>query len=304
MSPDGRSIERAAEKRHSYWWIVLPLAGLIFCIRPFLTLFVFQPTRVLVRTPEAYGLPFEDVIITASDGVKINGWFVPALEPRGTLLFFHGNAGNISHRLESIEIFRDLGFSVFIIDYRGYGKSEGRPSVSGVAEDAAAAWKYLTDERRISPDGIVVFGRSLGGAVAMQLMRRVKPRALILESTFSSLPEMIGIPFLVPAARFIAGDVFNSAKAALALTVPALCLHSPDDGVVPYRLGRRLYESVASEKTFTELHGGHGSGFLESIDIYRPALDEFLTRHFGEMKSTPPRNRNDLKLPKSLSSFF
>ena len=281
-----QSIEKAAKKRRSSWWLVLLLAGLLFFFRPLLMLFVFQPTRVLIRTPEAYGLPFEDVTITASDGVKINGWFVPAPEPRGTLLFFHGNAGNISRRLDSIEIFRDLGFSVFIIDYRGYGKSEGRPSFSGVAEDAEAAWRYLTDERRIPPDGIVVFGRSLGGAVAMQLMRRVKPRALILESTFSSLPEMIRIPFLVPATRFVAGDVFNSAEAALALTVPTLCLHSPDDGIVPYRLGRRLYESVASEKTFVELHGGHNSGFLESIDIYRPALDEFLTRHFGEMKST------------------
>jgi fermentation-respiration switch protein FrsA (DUF1100 family) len=231
-------------------------------------------------TPDAYGLPFEDIMLATSDGVRINGWYVPAPEPRGTLLFFHGNAVNISHRMDSIYIFHDLGFSVFIVDYRGYGRSEGRPSISGVTEDAIAAWRYLTDERGIPPDKIVVFGRSIGGAVAMQLMRHAKPRALILESTFSSLPEMVRVPFLVPAVRLIIGDVFNSAEIASALTVPTLCLHSPDDNIVPYSLGRRLYESVAGEKTFVELRGDHNTGFLESMDAYHSALDKFFTEHF------------------------
>jgi fermentation-respiration switch protein FrsA (DUF1100 family) len=257
------------------------LVVLVFSIRPLLPWIVFRPTREHVRTPEAYGLEFEDVTLVTSDGVKLSGWYVPAPEARGTLLFFHGNAGNISHRLDSIEIFHYLGLSVFIVDYRGYGKSEGRRSIPGVTEDALSAWRYLTEERGISPDDIVMFGRSVGGAIAMQLMRYVTPRALILESTFSSLPEMIRVPFLVPAVRFIIGDVFNSAEIASELTVPALFFHSPDDGNVPYRLGRRLYEAAAGEKTFVEISGGHNEGFLESIDVYRPALDEFFTKHFG-----------------------
>ncbi|MDR1138089.1 MAG: lysophospholipase [Synergistaceae bacterium] len=272
---------KPAKRRFCSLWLVLLLVVLVLSIRPLLPWIVFRPGREIIYTPESYGLPFEDVTLTASDGVKINGWYVPAPKPRGTLLFFHGNAGNISHRLDSIDIFNNLGFSVFIVDYRGYGKSEGRPSIPGVTEDAIAAWKYLTVEREISPDRIVVFGRSVGGAVAMQLMRHAKPRALILESTFSSLPEMARLSFLIPVARFIIGDVFNSAEIASDLTVPVLCLHSPDDNIVPYRLGRRLYESVASEKTFVELHGDHNIGFLESIDIYRPALDKFFTDYFG-----------------------
>jgi fermentation-respiration switch protein FrsA (DUF1100 family) len=275
---------KLAKKGYSAWWLALLLVGLIFSARWLLLWIVFRPSREHYGAPEAYGMPYEDVTLVTSDGVKLNGWYVPAPEARGTLLFFHGNAGNISHRLDSIEIFHYLGLSVFIVDYRGYGKSEGRRSISGVTEDAISAWKYLTDERKISPDDIVVFGRSVGGAVAMQLMRRVTPRALILESTFSSLPEMIRVPLLAPAARFVVGDVFNSAEIASALTVPTLCLHSPDDGIVPYRLGRRLYESVAAEKSFVELSGGHNEGFLESTDVYRPALDKFLTKHFGEMK--------------------
>ncbi|MDR3076963.1 MAG: lysophospholipase, partial [Synergistaceae bacterium] len=247
---------------------VLFLLAFLFSMRFMLPFMAFRPTRDITKTPGAYGMAFEDVTLTTSDGVAINGWFVPAPNERGTLLFFHGNAGNISGRLDSIEIFRDLGLSVFIIDYRGYGKSGGRRSVPGVTLDALAAWDYLTEKRGVSPDEIVVFGRSIGGAVAMELMRHVKPRALILESTFSSLPEMIRVQFLAPFARLVIGDVWNSAEAASALTVPALCVHSPDDGIVPYRLGRRLYEAVASEKTFVQIHGGHNEGFLESIDIY------------------------------------
>jgi pimeloyl-ACP methyl ester carboxylesterase len=272
------------KKAYSAWWLVLLLAVLIFGVRLLLPWIVFRPTREHFRTPEDVGLPFEDVTLTASDGVKINGWYVPAREARGTLLFFHGNAGNISHRLESVEIFHYLGFSVFIINYRGFGKSEGRCSISGVTEDALAAWKYLTDERGIPPGDIAVFGRSIGGAVAMQLMRHVKPRVLILESTFSSLPEMIRVPLLVPLARLVTGDVFDSAETASELTVPTLCFHSPEDRIVPYRLGRRLYESVASDKTFVDLRGDHNEGFLESTDVYNSALDEFFTKYFGEMK--------------------
>jgi fermentation-respiration switch protein FrsA (DUF1100 family) len=257
-------------------FLIVLLGGVRFLL-PFL---VFRPTAEIVRTPESLGMPFEDVTMTTSDGVRIDGWFVPAENARGTMLFFHGNAGNISGRLDSIEIFRDMGLSVLIIDYRGYGKSEGRPSVRGVTLDALAAWKWLTEERGTPADEIVVFGRSLGGAVAIELTRSVKPRALILESTFSSLPDMIRIQFLAPFARLLIGDVWNSAKTASSLTVPTLLIHSPDDAVVPYRLGMRLYDAIASEKTFVQIHGDHNGGFMESIGIYRPALEEWLDDRF------------------------
>jgi fermentation-respiration switch protein FrsA (DUF1100 family) len=236
-------------------------------------------------TPAAFGTPFEDVWLTTSDDVRLHGWHVPAPTPRGTLLFFHGNAGNISGRIDSIEIFRDLGFSVFIFDYRGYGQSGGRRSISGVTLDALAAWEWLVDKKNVPPNKIAVFGRSLGGAIAMDLTRYAQPRALILESTFSSLPEMVRVPFLASAARLVIGDVWNSAEAASALTVPTLCIHSPDDWTVPYRLGKRLYDAVAGEKTFVEIHGSHNEGFLDSYDVYYPALDAFLTKHFGQKAS-------------------
>ena len=257
--------------------LVLIVAGMRFMLPQI----VFVPTAEIVTTPVVLSIPFDDVTIVTSDGVRLNGWHIPAPGARGTLLFFHGNAGNISHRIDSIKIFHDLKLSVFIIDYRGYGRSEGKPSIPGVTLDALAAWKWLTEEKKIPPENIVVFGRSLGGAIAMELTRHVEPRALILESTFSSLPEMIKIPFMAPVARLIVGDIWNSAEAAATLTAPTLCIHSPDDWIVPYRFGRRLYDAVAGEKTFVQIRGGHNEGFLESMDVYRPALDIFLTKHFG-----------------------
>ncbi|MDR2522520.1 MAG: alpha/beta hydrolase [Synergistaceae bacterium] len=267
--------------------LFLILALLVGGIPFTLTWFVFRPSARLSHTPAALGLSFEDVTLTTSDNVRLHGWYVPANEKnsRAELLFFHGNAGNISNRLDSIEIFHNLGLSVFIFDYRGYGQSGGRPSVAGTALDARAAWQWLTEEKKIPPGKVVVFGRSLGGAIAMELMRSEVPGALILESTFSSLSEMVRIPFMVPLARHVTGDAWNSAEAARTLTVPALCIHSPDDRLVPYQLGRSLYNAVGSEKTFLEISGGHNEGFLDSIDTYVPALDAFLTKRFGRSQS-------------------
>ena len=115
----------------------------------------------------------------------------------------------------------------------------------------------------------------------MDLMRYATPRALILESTVSSLPDMVRLDFLAPVARFAIGDLWNSVEVASTLVVPTLCIHSPDDGTVPYRLGKRLYDAVAGEKAFVEIRGSHNEGFLDSIGVYRPALDAFLTKHFG-----------------------
>jgi fermentation-respiration switch protein FrsA (DUF1100 family) len=278
---NGKNAWRAAR------W-VFGLAVLFALPRGVLPWIVFHPRAEIVATPADRRLPFEDVTLTASDGVKIRGWYVPAPTPNARaaplfLLFFHGNAGNLSHRLDSIEIFHGLGLSVLIIDYRGYGESGGSVSIGGTALDAEAAWRWLTEERRIPPEKIIVFGRSLGGAIAMELPRRVRPGAVILESTFSSLPEMAsfvltGTGFLSPLARLLLGDVWNSAEGARNLTAPALFIHSPDDEVVPYELGKRLYDAAAGRKTFVEIRGGHNEGFLEST-AYIPALEAFLYKN-------------------------
>ena len=147
------------------------------------------PGRELLAAPDTVGLDYEDITLEASDGVSVHGWFVSGDSPR-VLLYFHGNAGNISHRLYSIKDFHDLGLSVFIIDYRGYGRSSGKPSEQGLYRDGEAAWRYLTEDRSIAPENIILFGRSLGGSVASWIAARKKPGALIVESSFTSVPDI------------------------------------------------------------------------------------------------------------------
>lgn len=160
--------------------------------------FVYLPRRTLDASPADIGLRYQSIHFMARDGVRLHGWYVPARAKRGVLLFFHGNAGNISHRLDSLRIFNRLGLSTFIIDYRGYGLSEGTPSEAGTYQDAEAAWRLLTEQRRHDASEIVVFGRSLGAAVAVWLAARHRPAGLIAESTFTSIRDLARVhyPFL------------------------------------------------------------------------------------------------------------
>ena len=260
--------------------------------RQLLSRFVFFPSARLESTPAALKLSFQDITLTTADNVRLHGWYIPASYVRATVLFFHGNGGNMSHCLDTIKIFNDLGLNVFIISYRGYGQSGGRPSIKGVNIDALTAWQWLSGELKVPAENIVVFGRSLGGAVAMELMKSTIPGALILESTFSSVADMSPFPARI-APFLMGGDFWNSAKTAVSLRIPTLCIHSPTDNVVPFRQGKRVYEALGSEsgfseKTILEIHGDHNSGFMESLDLYIPALESFLTKHFGERTAISP----------------
>lgn len=233
------------------------------------------PGRELDATPEAIGLPFEDVTLEASDGVSIHGWFVPG-ESERVLLYFHGNAGNISHRLYSIREWRELGLSVFIIDYRGYGQSEGKPTEQGLYRDGTAAWQYLTGNRGIAPDDIVVFGRSLGGSVAAWLAARENPAALIVESSFTSVPDIgqDAYPWLPVRwlSRFKHATRDHVSKAAM----PVLVVHSRDDEIIPFHHGEAIFEAANEPKTFLEIRGGHNDGHALSGAVYRDGMMDFL----------------------------
>ncbi|MDX1605666.1 MAG: alpha/beta hydrolase [Candidatus Competibacterales bacterium] len=255
-----------------------------------LALYLFQdrllylpgvPGRALEATPAALGLDYETVEPRTADGLTLHGWFVPHPKPRGVLLFCHGNAGNISHRLDSIRVFHELGLSVLIFDYRGYGRSEGRPSEAGTYRDAEAAWEYLTGTRGIPPGRIVVFGRSLGAAVAAELATRVRPAALILESAFTSAPELAGELYPWLPARHLTRFRYATIDALARLEAPLLIIHARGDEIVPYAHARRLFEAAPEPWRLLELRGGHNDGFLVSIGIYRSGLDAFLDAHLA-----------------------
>lgn len=254
------------------------MAAGVWLLQPRLVFFPYAPLHV---DPRDIDLDFEDVTLTTTDGEHLHGWFVPNAQARATVLFFHGNAGNISGRLDSIRIFHDLGLSVFIVDYRGYGRSSGKPSETGLYRDGEAAWHYLVSERRLAPSSIVVFGRSLGGAVAARVASREGCGALILESTFTSLVDMGRhyYPFL--PVSLLARLRFPTIERIRDVHCPLLVVHSPQDDIVPYRFGRRLYDAAPGPKAFLEIHGGHNEGFIESEPQYRAGLAAFLARYPG-----------------------
>jgi fermentation-respiration switch protein FrsA (DUF1100 family) len=265
------------------WSVVVILVGSFLGLSAILTVFqsrlVYFPERAIYATPDVLGLSYEVVEFETSDGVKLAGWFVPAEKHRGVVLFCHGNAGNISHRLESIDVFHRLGLSVFIFDYRGYGKSEGRVSEKGTYLDAEAAWQYVVDERQVDPSEIVIFGRSLGGAVGSWLAQDHTPRALIIESTFTSIPDIAAqlYPFL--PVRRLARFRYSAVDYVRRVNCPVLIVHSRDDEMIPFSHGRRLFEAANEPKEFLEIRGTHNEGFITSAKLYGDGLDAFMSKH-------------------------
>lgn len=261
--------------------IVLGYAALAALLFVFQSRFIYFPEmgRQDKATPALLRLPFEEVRIATADGETLHGWFVPAADARATVLFFHGNAGSIVHRLDWLPMFQQLRLSVLMVDYRGFGASTGRPTEAGTYADAEAAWRYLKENRRLSPDRIVVFGESLGGAVAAHLAARTQPAALVLHSAFTSAPDLAAdlYPFL-PTRRLTRYD-YDTLGSVKSVRRPLLIAHSPQDEIVPIAHGRRLHEAASGDKEWIELAGSHNDGFLFTRPDWIRAFDDFLRRH-------------------------
>ena len=239
---------------------------------------LFYPDKDLEATPADWNLPYKDVTITSSDHLKLHGWYLPVAGSKQVVLFFHGNGGNISHRGDSLKIFHHLGLSTLIIDYRGYGKSEGSISEQGLYRDARAAWQYLLEQRAYHASDIVILGRSLGGAVATQLASRVQARALIIESTFSSVKDMAQMMMPVVSRLVYLRYTFDTASVIRRVKSPLLQMHSPADDIIPYTLGQKVFAAANSPKYFYALRGSHNDGFIESQPGYEQAIRTFLAQ--------------------------
>jgi fermentation-respiration switch protein FrsA (DUF1100 family) len=239
--------------------------------------FIYFPARGLEGDPSHWGLAFEDVFLTTSDRVQLHGWFVPGRQDV-TWLWLHGNAGNISHRLENLRLLHDeLGINVFILDYRGYGRSEGTPSERGTYLDAEAAVAYLRSRPDVAHDRIIYFGRSLGAAVAVELATRHRPLALILESPFPSVPFMARrtYPFLPvwPLLR----TRYDSLTKIGNVQVPLLVLHGDRDSIVPIEAGKKLFDAAREPKQFYTIRGAdHNDTYVVGGRDYFAALARFL----------------------------
>lgn len=240
---------------------------------------MYHPQDKIYATPRDVGLEYKDVNFASEDGVDLHGWFIPADRSPLTVLYFHGNAGNISGRLETIQLLHQLGLNVFIFDYRGYGSSKGKPTKEGTYRDAAAAWNYLISERNIAEEQIVIMGRSLGGSIAAWLAARENPAAVVIESTFTSAAELGGEIYPWLPVRFILKHNYDTQKHLQQIDEPLFMAHSRDDQIVPFNHGKKLFELANDPKQFLEMRGYHGSAFMETGGTYREGLAQFLEMH-------------------------
>lgn len=240
--------------------------------------FIYFPMKGFDDPASVRASGFEDVHLTAEDGTRIHGLFLPSPAAKVTVLISHGNAGNISHRMERALLFREwLEANVLLYDYRGFGLSEGQPDEPGTYQDGRAAYRHLVDSRGIPPEQIVLFGESLGCAVTVELATSHRSAAVVLEAPFTSVPDMSRLVFpMLPVAAFIKTRYDNVSKIGR-LRMPLLVMHGDRDEVVPFWMGERLFAAAAEPKRFFKIVGaGHNDTYIAGGDAYRNALVQFV----------------------------
>ncbi|TAJ91377.1 alpha/beta hydrolase [bacterium] len=242
--------------------------------------FIFYPSDKIDETPRDLGLVFDDIYFAAGDGVRLNGWFVPHPGSPVTLLWFHGNTGNISHRLENIKLLHQkVKINVFIFDYRGYGRSGGRISEEGTYRDGESALRYLRTREDVDLKGIVFFGRSLGAAVAADLATREKCLALILETPFASIREMARVAFPFLPIGPLLRTRYETVEKVKKIKVPLFVLHGDKDEVVPLEQGKKVFEAAPQPKEFYTIRGAHHNDtYIVGGDDYFATLKDFIDR--------------------------
>ncbi len=250
-----------------------------------IVIFVFQNKLVFPggtlseRTPSSppFGWEYQNILLRVGEETT-HAWFIPLENARGTALFSHGNGGAISERLESCAMLRRLGLSVLVYDYGGYGRSTGGSSEERCYKDARAMWQYLTSDLGVPREKVLLFGRSLGGAVTLQLATEVRPGAIIVESTFLSMPEIAQEKARIYPMRLLMRSRFDNAAKVARVSAPVLLLHSPDDTLIPFRHGRTLFDLAREPKEFFTLRGDHHEGFILSEPDYSMALEAFVRK--------------------------
>ncbi len=258
--------------------ILLVFSLIVFLFYRFQDNLIFRPYKKLERTPADIDLVFKNLKIKTHDSNTVHAWYIERKNPKGVVLFCHGNAGNISHRLDRIELLRKNSYSILIFDYRGYGESEGKPTENGLYDDALSCYQYMVRNLKIKPEEIILWGCSLGGSIASYVASQKKCRFLILESSFTSLSSLANklYPFL--PVKTLLKYSFNTQKHVESCDVPILLFHSPDDDLVPFSMGRRLFESAPGPKEFLSIKGSHNDSFYLSRFEILDSLEDFNKR--------------------------
>lgn len=240
---------------------------------------IFYPARRIDFTPDIIGLKYEDLYFRTSDGVGLNGWWIPAKNPRATLLFCHGNAGNIGDRVEYIGLFNEMNLDVFIFDYRGFGRSARWPNESGTYLDALAAYNYVRSNKGVPEAKIILFGKSIGGNIAIDLATKANAALLISDSAFTSTVAMGRqiYPFL--PVSLIVTQRYDALSKIEKIDLPKLIIHSKDDEIVPFHHGEALCQAAREPKEFFVMEGTHNEAIFTFRGKYREGIEDFLGRY-------------------------
>jgi len=275
----------------SIWWSIILVVFLAYAILAMAlyfmqSSFLYSPVRQVPYNPADINLPFENVLFETKDRLKLAAWYIPAQNARFTVFFCHGNGGNMTHRLDTINILNELGLNCFIFDYRGYGASEGKPSEAGTYHDAEAAYKWLTKKKNFPPENIILFGRSLGGSIAAYLATKVEAKALIVESSFTSYVDIGKKFYPYMPVRLAARFSYPTIDYIRQIRYPVMIIHSRNDEIIPFEFGLRLYDAANEPKEFIKISGSHNDGFLFSGEIYRNAWSNWL-KFLKDYKTAP-----------------
>jgi len=275
-------------------WVRLAISAVVLWVTIVITMVIFEESMIFFPDPypsgnwdaeavaRGTGTTVEDCFFDASDGTRLHAWWCRPVDGQVehtsemVLLWFHGNAGNLAHRSDLMLELARIPAQVFIVGYRGYGRSDGRPNEKGLYRDARAAWRYLRDDGGVDAEKIVILGKSLGGAVAVDLASEVNPAGLIVESSFASVPDMAAhhYPFI---PRWLVRTKMDSLSKIGRVHCPIMVIHSPADEIVPYEQGRQLFDAASGDKRFFEVPGAHHNElWLVGGTAYLRALREFL----------------------------
>lgn len=240
--------------------------------------YIYYPEKSITATPRTFGAPYEERFAKTSDGVPVNYWLIKARDdPSGAVVFAHGNGGNLSDRVEKYILLSGMGLDVYAFDYRGYGKSGGEPSEEGFQRDIEAV---LSEAAKDGYGGrILLYGESIGGAVAARAAAGRASAGLVLESSFTTAADMAGHYYPLFPVRIILKSRFDALSSVRSCDCPVLVLHSPDDDIVPYRMGRELFEAAGKRGRFFDLKGGHNDG---GILVSKEAAEQ-LRKFVGEV---------------------
>ena len=236
---------------------------------------IYIPAKEFIITPDEIGINYKEINFSSADYTLLNGWYIEADSDR-VIIFLHGHRDNISYRMEHIGIIQSLGYNLFIFDYKGFGKSNGYPTETGLYNDGLGAYRTLLKDFNFKPEEIILFGRSLGGAVAIHLASLVNVNCLIIESGFLSIYHLSYdiLGFHVP--KWLISNRYESINKIEQISIPKLLIHSENDELIPYYHGIQLFEAAQEPKKFLKIQGTHNTAFIDSKDLYSRTLQEFL----------------------------